>query len=301
MSGSILQRFRPAAQYARRRRHNYLSNEIWAGTGSVTTADVVGLQDDGSGNTVRNESGGPWIPFQTEVPPLTYGTGGVGSMGEVLNLKEKIFERLAPGLNSPGFKYAPVDLSSWPEPQARGFSTHLLYNVKTWRLQATIGGVSFDQDIPAGAVTTLGSEGARPNDGKRGKYGFSAGLTDSVGLRTVTIDASIGIGTVTTGDIENASEFLFSDPVDNILLPEIRLTINASDPSDPSLIGQELSTFYEDFDARGSAYSGVNICGVPFLLHDRSDTGFAGGNPWSFSLALTLSPKTLWGTNVWQS
>ena len=289
MSGSILQRLRPAAQYARRRRHNHLSNEIWAGTGSVTTADVVGLQDDGSGNTVRNESGGPWIPFQTEVPFPTYGTGGEGSMGEVLNAKERFLES-GIGASVPGYKYAPIDLSSWTEPQSRGFSTHLLYNVKTWRLQATIAGVSFDQDIPAGSMTTLGSEGTRPNDGERGNYGFSATLTDSAGLSDVTIEVSISADNIT-----NAPEFLFADPVDNVFLPDIRLRITADQG-----VGtvQQLSTYYEDLDERGGKYSGVNLCGVPFLLHDGVTINY---NPWSYSLALTLTAKTLWGTNVWQS
>ena len=298
MSSSILQELRPAGQYALRRRHNFLSNEIWGGAGSTTPSDVVGLEVDGSGDNVRNESGGPWIPFQPIIPFPTYGDGGEGSVGEVLNGKERFYES-GLGASVMGYKYAPIDLTGWAEPQTRSLSAHIIYNVKTWRLQATVAGVSFDQDIPAGATTTLGSQGTRPNSGERGRYGFACNLTDSAGLSTVTINASIGRSVaIETGDISNPREHLFADPVDGVYLPEIRLVVRADQGV---FTGQELSAYYEDVDARGSTYPGVTFCGLPFLLHDGGAKAVGTLNPWTHSISLTLSPKELWGAGSWQS
>lgn len=293
MSSTILQELRPAGQYALRRRHNFLSNEIWGGAGSTTPSDVVGLEVDGSGDNVRNESGGPWIPFQPIVPFPTYGDGGEGSVGEVLNRKER-FERL-----QEGYKYAPIDLTGWGEPQSRSLSAHIIYNVKTWRLQATVAGVSFDQDIPAGAITTLGSQGTRPNSGKRGRYGFSCSLTDSAGDSDVTISASIGGGNAV--DISNVREHLFADPVDGVYLPKISLSVLADQGAGTT---QYLATdlvFGEEIDARGSTYSGVTFCGLPFLLFDLGSLEIGTYNPWTYSLTLTISPKELWESGSWQS
>lgn len=294
MSSRILQELRPAGQYALRRRHNFLSNEIWGGAGSTTPSDVVGLEVDGSGDNVRNESGGPWIPFQPIIPFETYGDGGEGSVGQVLNRKER-FERTQ---GQEGYKYAPIDLTGWGEPQSRSLSAHIIYNVKTWRLQATVAGVSFDQDIPAGAFTTLGSQGTRPNSGKRGRYGFVCNLSDSAGDTYVTINAGIGGGNVV--DISNAREHLFADPVDGVYLPEIFLQVEADEGAGTTQFLATPLTF-EDIDARGSAYSGVTFCGLPFLLFDLGSLEIGTYNPWTYSLTLTISPKELWESGSWQS
>jgi|DEB0MinimDraft_6_1074348.scaffolds.fasta_scaffold01005_11 hypothetical protein len=297
MSSIFLQELRPAGQYALRRRHNFLSNEIWGGAGSTTPSDVVGLEVDGSGDNVRNESGGPWIPFQPIIPFPTYGDGGEGSIGEVLNRKER-FER-----EQEGYKYAPIDLTGWGEPQSRSLSAHIIYNVKTWRLQATVAGVSFDQDIPAGAITTLGSPGTRPNSGKRGRYGFACSLTDSNEDSNVNITASIAGGNAV--DISNAQEHLFADPVDGVYLPEIYFSISLSVLDDEGVgTSQSLATtlvFGDEIDDRGSTYSGVTFCGLPFLLFDLGSLEIGAYDPWTYSLTLTISPKELWESGSWQS
>jgi len=176
------------------------------------------------------------IGINTATTPPTYfsGFGGQreifphsqsGEYGEplpgILNLQQ---------IDALSLGYVPAEHSSIT-PEDRGDATPLYYedlvcnayyNVKTWQVSASAGGVSVSETIYAGADGSNGSPGTRPLDGKRYKFGANGTFSDSSGDEFLSLQITIGLGARSPG------EFLYAAPVDSVMLPNIWGTFNYS-------------------------------------------------------------------------
>lgn len=229
--------------------------------------EAIGINTATNPDEYYNATGG-----QTEIFPHSQ-SGEYGEpLPEILNLQQ---------LDRASLGYFPAEHSSIT-PEDRGDATPLYYedlvcnayyNVKTWQVSASAGGVSVSETIYAGASGSNGSPGTRPLSGKRYKFGATGSFSDSSGDEFLSLQITIGLGA--RFPVEN----LYSAPVDSVMLPNISGTFNYSDSGSGEsrrlrVVGLNSPDTWIDNSTEDSNFT---FLGVPVFTHEdiSGTTGYS--------------------------